>query len=632
MTVTLSVREIRDALYLADRASPTRGPGVRVPSMMGTWFHGWMHEILSDMTPEGVLPQLSGVADELELWKKTLRDETYRRLVGPKLTREQSLLHEHAPEVMTLWRATEAVCDWIAELLWAARPRPISRNQLPHRPWQTSASWFQTEDGLQSEWHFPGWREPVRVIGIPDAVLRLEETGAWCAIEFKLGQTSPAVDLGQACLYHMMLSQLRGADAEGGPGTLALISFRPERHEQLFTEDQLASARERLLDLIGRLAGVVDDEPSQSPVPVKKKADTTDATEQADARALSDAIIETLAEYGVNVTVEEPPIVGPTFIRVPITPGRGVTVRKVEKYPAEIQVRLGLPVEPIINRDEHGISIDIQRPDRQSVPFERYEDLFTGGKYGSGSSVPIAVDLQDELVCADLNQPENSHLLVAGCTGSGKSEWLRTAIAGLLLANTPATLRLVLIDPKRNAFIALKDSPFLWRPLVFPDEHSVVEVLDDLIEEMERRYRLMGGLDHFSMVADRGGDPLPRIVCICDEYRDLISRDKKERQLIEQRIFRLGAKARAAGIHLILATQEPSRDTISGVLDSNIPARVGLTMAKAIESRMLVNEAGAEKLLGHGDLLFRDVGVTRRLQAPLLSEERRNALFGGNGG
>jgi DNA segregation ATPase FtsK/SpoIIIE-like protein len=108
----------------------------------------------------------------------------------------------------------------------------------------------------------------------------------------------------------------------------------------------------------------------------------------------------------------------------------------------------------------------------------------------------------------------------------------------------------------------------------------------------------------------------------------LISRDREERKLIEGYICRLGAKARAAGIHLILATQEPSRDTIKGQLDSNMPARVGLKMGKALESNMLLNMAGAENLLGHGDLLFKAIGSPRRLQAPLLSDENRLNIFG----
>ena len=217
--------------------------------------------------------------------------------------------------------------------------------------------------------------------------------------------------------------------------------------------------------------------------------------------------------------------------------------------------------------------------------------------------------------------------MAAGTTGSGKSEWLRSAIAGLIVTNTPETLRLLIIDPKRNAFHALRNSSYLWKPLVFPDEQPAAEVLQDLAAEMDRRYRQLDGADSHAQLVARSDVPLPRIVCVCDEYRDLISRSREERKQIEEQICRLGAKSRAAGIHLILATQEPRRETIKGPLDSNIPARVGLWMQKAQESRMLLSEAGAEKLLGHGDLLFKDAGPPRRLQAPLLTEADREAIF-----
>jgi len=223
---------------------------------------------------------------------------------------------------------------------------------------------------------------------------------------------------------------------------------------------------------------------------------------------------------------------------------------------------------------------------------------------------------------ADLSNPLNAHLLVAGTTGSGKTEWLRTAIHGLIYSNTPDTLRLVLIDPKRTAFNEFKDSPFLLAPasLVFHDMEPVLDILKGLVREMDRRYGLFqeAAVDDLREYVRSKGQALPRILCVCDEYYALIAGDPKRRKEIEFQISLLGAKARAAGIHLILATQQPSREVIKGVLDSNIPARVALMMVKWEESKMLLGQAGAENLLGKGDLLFRDVGEPVRLQAPLL--------------
>ena len=237
--------------------------------------------------------------------------------------------------------------------------------------------------------------------------------------------------------------------------------------------------------------------------------------------------------------------------------------------------------------------------------------------------------MDGQLRFADLSQPEHSHILIAGTTGSGKSEWLRTLLAGLMATNTPETLRLVLIDPKRTAFTALRNSPFLYRPIVYPDERPVSAVLEELAEEMDSRYRAMGksGSDSLAELLSRSKSSIPRIVCVCDEYADLLRRDRDERKALENQVFRLGSKARAAGIHLVIATQQPSREVIKGALDANIPARVGLKMERAIESRMLLGIPGAETLLGYGDLLFKDIGDPVRLQGGIPSWRGARSCF-----
>jgi S-DNA-T family DNA segregation ATPase FtsK/SpoIIIE len=148
-----------------------------------------------------------------------------------------------------------------------------------------------------------------------------------------------------------------------------------------------------------------------------------------------------------------------------------------------------------------------------------------------------------------------------------------------------------------------------------------------LVDEMENRYRAFqaAGVDHLAEM-QRSGARLPRIVCICDEYADLLFAGRKE---IEERIRRLGQKARAAGIHLVLAVQQPSREIVKGALQANIPARVGLRVTSRIESNMLLDRGGAEDLLGNGDLLFKDIGDPVRLQGLYLPPDERRAVFGG---
>lgn len=628
MAVTLTVSQVRDALFLGERTDKSSPDSPTTP-VLGQWFHEGLSLLVADSSPEGPLAMLADVDAALPAWKETLRHALYERFVGPRLTRHQAGLHESAVQVLNFWLAMEAACDWVADLCWSLRPERPTRRAKISSPWETLAEFIQADEVLTCEFKEPGWSDGVRLVGIADAIVRLSTTGAWCVVEFKSGQTSPAADLGQACLYHMILSTLDGPAVERSksPGALAVINFRPERQEILFSDEQLAGARQRLLELIGRLAGVSGSSSGhQPPVSHNVSGLRTVANEYSE---MGLQIVKTFDEYGVNILLDDPIIAGPAFLRFPVILGKGTTVTSVTRRAAEVQVRLGLMEEPFISRDAGRLVIDVQRPDRQTVSFDDVRGDLPGPDPATGRAlVPIGVDLAGELVCADMSRPEHAHLLAAGTTGSGKSEWLRAAVAGLIVTNTPQTLKLVIIDPKRNAFHALRKSPYLWQPIIFPDERPAAEVLELLCEEMDARYRILEGADTVADLAARSRQPLPRIVCICDEYRDLITRSPKERKLIEDQICRLGAKARAAGIHLILATQQPSRETVRGPLDSNMPARVALKMEKRLESQMLLGEAGAEKLLGHGDLLFKDIGSPRRLQAPLLTAANRREIFG----
>jgi S-DNA-T family DNA segregation ATPase FtsK/SpoIIIE len=263
-------------------------------------------------------------------------------------------------------------------------------------------------------------------------------------------------------------------------------------------------------------------------------------------------------------------------------------------------------------------------PRRVKKLFSRIANQLPASDPLTGSAkIPVGVDPGGRLHLADLSSPGRSHVLAAGTTGSGKSEWLRSMLAGLIAANTPETLRLVTLDPKLAAFSDLERSKFLWKKDSFwlpGDTRPASEVFAELIEEMERRYQLTraSGTDNLSDHVRATGKPLPRIVCVCDEYFALVSQDKEERRLIEHAVGLLGAKARAAGIHLVLATQQPSRAVITGAIQANLPCRVALALSSHIESNMILGTSGAERLTGSGDLLYKDLGDPIRLQAAYL--------------
>jgi DNA segregation ATPase FtsK/SpoIIIE-like protein len=219
-------------------------------------------------------------------------------------------------------------------------------------------------------------------------------------------------------------------------------------------------------------------------------------------------------------------VIGPPFVRFCVTPARGVRVRSVTALGNELQLALQLSEPPIFSTTSAGVTIDVQRKVRDIVPFQSIVNQLPAG----GSHVPVGVDLENRLVVADLAEPKHTHILVVGTTGSGKSEWLRSAIAALILTNTPQTLQFVLIDPKRSAFRELQQSPFLLDGrVVYPDEHPILDTFTHLVDEMEHRYRLMetAGVDHLrALVA--AGQTLPRIVCICDEYGDLVKASSRK--------------------------------------------------------------------------------------------------------
>ncbi len=618
MTVILSVSEVRRELYRAAGRKSATGDGQPTTMQLGRLFHQIFAELLGQNPERNVKAVLADADRDPESWQAALIEHVYRHLVGPQLAEHRAILQAAAGETLSFWEAVKAACGWIADLSRAAESGP----HASVRTW-TLPDLIDAEQELSWEIQEPEWTDSVQLQGIADVILRLPMPAPWCVVELKLGRTVPEVDLAQACLYYEMLSASRQEAVGESEGTLAVLSFLPEPEEKLFNAQELAQVRSRLKNLIGRLAGVLPEEkktispttgkqPSVTPIDKpdretgKKSRNRKPSQEQIDQ---GKQLVATFREYNAPLELDGEPIVGPTFLRYPVALGRGVKVAAVKSRVDEVQMRLKLAEPPIINLSGGQVTIDVQRPDRQYVTFSEIEDrLPTPDPLSGCSQVPIGIDLDDELQFANLGQPEHCHLLVAGTTGSGKSEWLRSMLAGLLRTNTPETLRLVLIDPKRNAFHQLKDSPFLWQPIVFPDEQPVAEILTALADEMDLRYAAMEGADTIEHHVRRTGQPVPRIVCVCDEYFDLIQRSREERKAIEGQLFRLGAKARAAGIHLIIATQQPSREVIKGALDANMPARVGLKTNNGIESSMLLGRSGAENLLGNGDLLFKAIG------------------------
>lgn len=628
MPVSLQVSQIRDQILMA-AGGPTRSGEGRTNRLTGALFHEVFADLFGSQPSLHARTALANVGPHTEEWRSALREHAYRLLLGPRLQANHAVLQSATAEVIALWTAVQALTEWSADLL--------------HRAWRKQsatgasaadiASMIVAEQAVFWTLREPGWTDGVVISGITDAICRAPETDAWCVVEFKTGSSAPEADLAQACLYHQMLSAIHGSQ-----GSLALVYFTPKIAQQVFTPQQLEEAQAKLKELIGRLAGVLPALPHKAAMVAASPTAESSAAPQS-RRALDllhlelgRKVLGVFREYNAPVESAGDPILGPTFLRFPVRPARGVRPEAVRKLGSALQVRLNLTRQPFVHNTGGRMVVDVERADRETVLFSSIcNQLPPADPVAGCSKIPVGVDLEDQLRFADLADSADCHLLVAGTTGSGKTEWLRTAIAGLLMTNTAETLQLILIDPKRSAFNELSGSNYVWGNgrVLYPDEVNPVDTFDELVEEMERRYKLFqqSGVDNLREYHQQRRT-LARIVCVCEEYPDLLFYGRKE---IEARIQRLGQKARGAGIHLVLAVQQPSRDIVKGTLQANIPARVGLRVNSPIESRMLLERVGAEELLGNGDLLFKDIGEPIRLQAPFLPADERRKLFAKRG-
>lgn len=624
--IELSISDIRRALWPS--ASAPEGMGERACALTGRIFHETFASLLGSSSET----RWQSALDPATLGDtERLLGHVYDRLLGPRLISYRAALAEEGESVWNLWQAARAMSSWLSGLLKQAASDGLLRFDPESQQWTGDDELYAIEQPLQWELRRPDWTAAVRVKGVADAVWRNYQTGHWCVLEFKLGQASPAIDLAQACLYHAMLQ----SSCKGGNGALAVVSFRPDREEAFFTAQQLGEATERLIDVIAKLAGVEPGVPATQPSrfdhPSRAGASPVPAPVLEEARQTGERIVAVFAQYGVTVRLLSEPVVGPSFVRFTVAPGRGTKVSQITGKSAELQVHLHLDQPPMIGIDGGHVVVDVNRAKPEMVLFDAVEPQLPPGDPKKGSSqILLGVDLQGRLHSVDISKSGCPHILVAGTAGSGKSEWLRTAIAGLLVRNTPSTLELVAIDPKYAAFNDLAGSPFLWRNLgvIHPQEDSVPDLLELLIAEMERRNRLFSqaNCDHLEAYLDNGGESLPRIVCFCDEYGDMMA-DKAAKKEIEPLIARLGAKARSSGIHMVLATQYPKADVVTGQIKANLSGRVCLRVIDAKQSQVVLGQGGAEKLLGNGDLLFLDIGSPMRLQAPFLPKQDRERIF-----
>jgi DNA segregation ATPase FtsK/SpoIIIE, S-DNA-T family len=600
----ISVSDVRREIYSASGFAASNGqPSNQV---LGSLFHKVFQTLMHADSDRG----WTNVLDAESLGDSArLQEHAYQTIVGPYLWQNRAALQSCPQKVVAMWEATGHLCQFVCRLLSASFKEGNLRLDPNTHEWR-GADQFTVEEELSWLVQDATWTAPVFVNGVVDAVWRNPSSNRWCALELKLGAGAAEADLAQLCLYYEMLRSQAG----GIHGQISLFHFQPGLNSSTLTEEQIEPVRSKLRALIGRIAGVSRGANHSQPTLAH--------------RELGAQLVQVLERFGPLVVLESDPVVGPSFLRFHIMPKPGVKVDKILPLGRDLGVQLRLSRPALIRLEDGMLLIDVQRPDREKLSFAEFQPLLPRNPKGNAKLL-VGVDFNRQPRFADL-ATECPHMLVAGTAGSGKSEWLLTAVASLVDTNTPRTLQLMLIDPKRVTLSQFQDQRFLLEHALLATPEEAIGGLKRLVALMERRYQLLsehGCTDLAALQAKVPGEAPPRIVCICDEYGNLVAK-KKDRELIELSINQLGAKARAAGIHLIVATQDPRAQIVSPILKTNLGGRVCLRTVSAIQSRMILEENGAESLLGHGDLLFKITGEPLRLQAPLLDEEERRKIFG----
>ena len=338
---------------------------------------------------------------------------------------------------------------------------------------------------------------------------------------------------------------------------------------------------------------------------------------------------ETFASFGIKVTVERAEI-GPSVTKYEVKPAVGVRVNRISNLADDLALALAakdVRIEaPIPGKSLVGIEVP-----NSEIATVTFRELWEQSKTDASKllEIPLGKAVNGSVRSFDL--AKMPHLLVAGSTGSGKSVAVNGIIASILMKARPDEVKFMMVDPKMVELSVYNDIPHLLIPVV-TNPRKASRALQKVVDEMENRYELFSKVGarniagYNAKVAEYNAQseykqvPLPLIVVIVDELADLMMVASKE---VEDAIIRLGQKARAAGIHMILATQRPSVDVISGLIKANVPSRIAFAVSSGTDSRTILDENGAEKLLGRGDMLFKPIDENHpvRLQGSFISDE-----------
>lgn len=447
------------------------------------------------------------------------------------------------------------------------------------------------------------------------------------------------------------------APAEETPSSIIPESLPQPARDELWTGAE-ASAVAALVDAARRASGTLDEsaadttasEPEEEAVTVMPRFEwklpdikilglgKSGGITKSEIQSTSDLIVRTLTDHGVDVSVDQVRT-GPTVTMYGIAPGYNVGRGKGEEEQARNTKRVR--VDTILNREKDLalalaspslrfeapipgaslVGIEVPNASPTMVALRSVMETEAYVQFEASAALPIALGIGSggDAVFADLTKMP--HTLVAGATGSGKSVCMNSIITGLLLYRTPAEVRLVLIDPKRVELTPYAGVPHLMIPPIV-EADVAVNALKGLVTEMMERFQILekAGVKNIATYNEKSDTQLPYIVIAVDELADLMLTSANE---VERLLVRLAQLGRATGIHLVVATQRPSVDVVTGLIKANFPSRISFSLSSQIDSRTIIDSPGAEKLLGKGDMLFLPIDRAKplRVQGAFLADK-----------
>ena len=400
----------------------------------------------------------------------------------------------------------------------------------------------------------------------------------------------------------------------------------PTSGDDLFTsqEEEKEAKTKEVLQLDHGIT-VHDEHYEFPPVTLLEEGENkTDQNSEKRLLATAEKLRRTLYSFGVSAKVENVSV-GPAITRYELAPAEGVRVSKIANLSDDIALALEaetIRIEAPIP-GKHTVGIEVPNKEKNMVPLRDIieSDEFINSK--SKLAFALGKDVAGSIVVTDI--AKMPHTLIAGQTGSGKSVCINTLITSIIYKAKPSEVKLLMIDPKVVELSVYNGIPHLLIPVV-TDPKKAAGALAWAVQEMVKRYSLFAekkvrDMKGYNSLAEKEGNPkLPQIVIIIDELADLMMVAQKD---VEDAICRLAQMARAAGMHLVIATQRPSVDVITGIIKANIPSRIAFSVSSQVDSRTILDSAGAEKLLGKGDMLFYPSGAPKpvRIQGAFISDK-----------